>query len=68
MQRPDFIKSMAAAGAIAAVGRRAHAAPQGWREFEITFRISIKDPAAPVRLWVPGVSRTVEGAPSQRHR
>jgi hypothetical protein len=53
MQRRDFIKSMAAAGAIAAVGRRAHAAPKGWREFEITFRISIKDPAAPVRLWVP---------------
>jgi transglutaminase-like putative cysteine protease len=53
LQRRDFIKSMAAAGAIAAVGRRAHAAPQGWREYEITFRISIEDPAAPVRLWVP---------------
>jgi transglutaminase-like putative cysteine protease len=52
MQRRDFIKIMAA-GAIAPVGRRAHAAAQGWREFEITYRINIKDSAAPVRLWVP---------------
>jgi hypothetical protein len=52
MQRRDFIK-IVAAGAIAPVGRRAHAAAQGWREFEITYRINIKDSAAPVRLWVP---------------
>jgi transglutaminase-like putative cysteine protease len=52
MLRRDFIKSMGA-GAIAAVGLRAHAAAQVWREFEITYRINIKDAPAPVRLWVP---------------
>jgi transglutaminase-like putative cysteine protease len=53
MQRRDFIKSMAAVGAIAAVGRRAHAVPQGWREFEITYLVTLKDATPPVRLWVP---------------
>ena len=42
MQRRDFIKSIVAAGASAAVGRRAHAVPQGWREFEITYVITLK--------------------------
>jgi transglutaminase-like putative cysteine protease len=53
MQRRDFIKSMAAAGAITAVGRRAHAVPQGWREFEIAYSITLKDATPPARLWVP---------------
>ena len=53
MQRRDFIKTMAAAGAISAVGRYAHAVPQGWREFEIAYSISLKDAAPPARLWVP---------------
>src|SRR5260221_4036311 len=53
MQRRDFIKSMVAGGAIAAVGRRAHAVPQGWREFEITYVITLKDATAPAQLWVP---------------
>jgi transglutaminase-like putative cysteine protease len=52
MLRRDFIKSMGA-GAIAAVGLRAHATAEVWREFEITYRINIKDAPAPVRLWVP---------------
>ena len=43
MQRRNFIKSMVAAGASAAVGQRAHAVPQGWREFEITYVITLKD-------------------------
>src|SRR6266404_8297623 len=53
MQRRDFIKSVVAAGTIAAVGRRAHAAAKGWREFEITYRINLKDSATAVRLWIP---------------
>lgn len=53
MQRRDFIKSIVAASASAAVGRRAHAVPQGWREFEITYIITLKDASAPARLWVP---------------
>jgi hypothetical protein len=53
MQRRDFIKSMVAGGAIAAVGHRAHAVPQGWREFEITYVITLKDATAPAQLWVP---------------
>jgi len=53
MQRRDFIKSMAGAGAVAAIGRRGHAAVKGWREFEITYRINVKDSATAVRLWVP---------------
>ena len=53
MHRRNFIKSMAAAGATAAIGRRAHAVAKGWREFEIVYRISMKQSRAPVRLWVP---------------
>src|ERR1700730_6141216 len=44
---------MAAAGTIATIGRRAHAVVKGWREFEITYRINVKDSATAVRLWVP---------------
>ena len=53
MQRRDFIKSIVAAGASAAVGPRAHAVPQGWREFEITYVITLKDATVPAHLWVP---------------
>jgi transglutaminase-like putative cysteine protease len=53
MQRRDFIKSVVAAGALAAVGRRARGAQQGWREFEITYLIALRDVTPPVRLWVP---------------
>jgi transglutaminase-like putative cysteine protease len=53
MHRRNFVKSMVAASAIAAIGRRAHAVAKGWREFEIVYRISMKESGAPVRLWVP---------------
>jgi len=53
MRRREFIGSLAAAGAIAAAGRGAHAVPSGWREFEITYRITLQDAPAPTRLWVP---------------
>jgi transglutaminase-like putative cysteine protease len=53
MQRRDFIKSIVAAGVSVAVGRRAHAVPQGWREFEITYVITLNDASVPAQLWVP---------------
>jgi len=53
MQRRDFIKSIGGAGIFAAVGARAHTAPQGWREFEITYNVALKDPKLPARLWLP---------------
>jgi hypothetical protein len=53
MRRRNFIKSVAAAGAVAAIGRRAHAVAKGWREFEIVYRISMKESGAPMRPWVP---------------
>ena len=53
MQRRDFIKSIGGAGIFAAIGVRAHAAPQGWREFEITYNMALKDPKLPARLWLP---------------
>jgi hypothetical protein len=37
MHRRHFMQSVAAAGAAAAIGRRAHAATTGWRRFEITY-------------------------------
>ena len=49
MHRRHFIQSMAAAGAGAAIGRRAHAVTQGWRRFEITYRINMSGSGAPVR-------------------
>ena len=53
MRRRDFMTSLAAAGTVATVGRWAHTAAKGWRKFEITYRIDIKDSPAAVRLWIP---------------
>src|SRR3984893_3256947 len=53
MQRRDFIKGMAAAGTIGTIGRRAHGVVKVWRDFEINYRINVKDSATAVRLWVP---------------
>ena len=53
MHRREFITGIAAALPIAAFTRRAAAVPQGWREFEITYKIALKDAQPPVRLWVP---------------
>ena len=51
MHRRNFIKSMTAAGAIAAIGRRAHALEKGWREFEIDHAFS--PDTGPLRLILP---------------
>jgi transglutaminase-like putative cysteine protease len=53
MHRRDFIKGMAAAGGIAALGRPVAALPSGWREFELTYHVALKDPKTPARLWLP---------------
>ncbi len=53
MQRRDFLKSIASAGAAAALARPARAAPAGWRQFAITYRVVLKDQQVPARLWLP---------------
>src|ERR1700744_1502889 len=54
MLRRDFIKASLAATALAALQRPADAAPPaGWREFEVTYKIAVKDADTPLRLWVP---------------
>ncbi|HEY1795863.1 MAG TPA: transglutaminase family protein [Stellaceae bacterium] len=53
MHRRDFIKGMAVAGGVAALARPAIALPAGWREFELTYHVAVKDPKTPTRLWLP---------------
>jgi transglutaminase-like putative cysteine protease len=54
MQRRTFIKGAAASGGIAMLGRRAAAAvPQGWRRFEVIYKVALKDQKTPARLWLP---------------
>src|SRR6266853_5301002 len=53
MLRRNFFKAIAAAGTFAALGRGALAAPEGWRRFEITYRLSLQDQKTPARVWVP---------------
>lgn len=54
MLRRDFIKASLAASALAASQRSAEAAPpEGWREFEVTYRLAVKDADTPLHLWVP---------------
>jgi transglutaminase-like putative cysteine protease len=53
MHRREFIRSMAVAGAVVTAGRGSYAAPEGWRQFEVTYRVTLKDASGPARLWVP---------------
>ena len=53
MQRRVFLMSLAAAGGIAALGGRVHAADADWRQFEITYRVALKNEKTPARLWLP---------------
>ena len=53
MLRRDFFTTMAAAGTFAALGRGALAAPEGWRRFEITYRLNLQEQKTPARVWVP---------------
>lgn len=53
MHRRDLLKTAAAGGALAVLGRAAYGAPTGWREFEITYRVKLDTRHAPARLWLP---------------
>jgi hypothetical protein len=51
--RRDLWKAVAAGCALATLGCSAYAAPAGWREFEITYRVKLDTEHTPARLWVP---------------
>jgi transglutaminase-like putative cysteine protease len=53
MLRRDFFKALAAAGTLAALGKSAPAAPPGWRQFEITYKVTLRSQKTPVRVWIP---------------
>jgi transglutaminase-like putative cysteine protease len=53
MHRRDFLTGLAAGGALAALRPSASAAPAGWREFEITYRVKLDTRQTPARLWLP---------------
>lgn len=53
MYRRDLLKVMAAGSVLATIGRSGHAAPSGWRQFEITYRVKLDTLHVPARLWIP---------------
>jgi transglutaminase-like putative cysteine protease len=55
MFRRDFLKTIAATGgAFIVLGRGSLAAPpEGWRQFEITYRLILQSQKVPARVWVP---------------
>ena len=53
MLRRDLLKTLAAAGTLAALGKSAAAAPPGWRQFEITYQVRLQNQKTPVRVWIP---------------
>ena len=53
MHRRDLLKAAAAGGVLATLGSSAYAAPAGWREFEITYRVRVATEHTPARLWLP---------------
>ena len=53
MHRRDLLKALAAGGALATLGCPAHAAPAGWREFEISYLVKLETQHTPARLWLP---------------
>jgi transglutaminase-like putative cysteine protease len=53
MLRRDFLKTIAVTGTFAALHKGALAAPPGWRQFEITYRVTLQSQKTPARVWVP---------------
>src|ERR1700687_1278390 len=53
MLRRDFLKTIAVTGTFAALGKGSLAAPSGWRQFEITYRVTLQSQKTPARVWVP---------------
>ena len=52
MERRVFLKSTAAAAAMASLPRRAWA-QSGWRTFEVTTRVEVSVPEGETRVWLP---------------
>jgi transglutaminase-like putative cysteine protease len=53
MDRRIFLKSSAAAAAVAALPRRAALAAEGWRRFETVTRVEVLNPSGVSRAWIP---------------
>ena len=53
MDRRDLLKAVIGSGALATLGCPAYAAPVGWREFEIAYRVKLDTQRMPARLWLP---------------
>ena len=53
MLRRYFLKTIGAAGTLAALGQGSLAASPGWRQFEITYRVTLQTQTTPARVWVP---------------
>jgi transglutaminase-like putative cysteine protease len=53
MLRRNFLKTLAATGTLAAVGKSALAVPPGWRQFEITYQVTLQSQKTPARVWIP---------------
>src|SRR5882672_10389499 len=53
MLRRDFLKTFAATGTFAALGKGSLAAPPGWRQFEITYQVALQNQKTPARVWIP---------------
>jgi transglutaminase-like putative cysteine protease len=53
MQRRDFLKAVAACATVAGFGQGVRAAPPGWRQFAITYRVKLTDQNGLARLWLP---------------
>src|SRR3954451_16048766 len=53
MHRRDVLKGFVATGALAAFAPAARAAPAGWRQFEITYRVELAAKREPALVWVP---------------
>jgi hypothetical protein len=53
MLRRDFLKTLATTGTLAALGKSAFAALPAWRQFEITYQMTLQSQKTPVRVWIP---------------
>ena len=53
MLRRDFLKTLATTGTLAALGKSPLAAVPRWRQFEITYRVTLQSQKTPVRVWIP---------------
>lgn len=53
MLRRDMLKAVAATGSLAVLGRSALAAPSGWREFKVAYKVTLQGQKPPVQVWIP---------------